>query len=76
MLMAVNESRHGAHAFRVDRPQPLRVGGALRHGHDLAAADEDKEAEGDFREYAESKPPEVGSLGELLKAKLAEKRKS
>ncbi|HEY7586722.1 MAG TPA: S1 RNA-binding domain-containing protein, partial [Candidatus Deferrimicrobiaceae bacterium] len=72
--------KHPGESLQVGQAVEVRVENVDIPGRRLslalaAAADEAMEAEVDFGEYAEPKPPEVGLLGELLKAKLAEKEK-
>jgi small subunit ribosomal protein S1 len=72
--------KHPGEALQVGQAVEVRVENVDVPGRRLslalaAAADEAAEADVDFAEYAEPKPPEVGLLGELLKAKLAEKGK-
>jgi small subunit ribosomal protein S1 len=72
--------KHPGEALHVGQPVEVRVENVDVPGRRLslalaAAEAEATEAEVDFAEYAEPKPPEVGMLGELLKAKLAEKGK-
>jgi small subunit ribosomal protein S1 len=72
--------KHPGEALQVGQAVEVRVENVDVPGRRLslalaASTDEVREAEVDFREYAERKPPAVGSLGELLKVKLAEKGK-
>jgi ribosomal protein S1 len=72
--------KHPGEALHVGQSVEVKVENVDVPGRRLslslaAAADDSAEAEMDFGEYLEQKPPEVGLLGELLKAKLAEKGK-
>lgn len=79
-LGSAKRLKHPGEALHVGQSVEVKVENVDVPGRRLslalaAAADDSAEAEMDFGEYLEQKPPEVGLLGELLKAKLAEKGK-